>query len=873
MGNAASSFHVRLLIILYLFSGTSSLAYEVLWARMLSIQFGVSIFGVVVAVSAFMLGLGLGSVAGARIIRNGKQMLFIFAGIEAGIAAISLLLPIVFENMELVLVGLAAQWSVMAWHQLQFVMVFILLFLPALLMGFGFPLMLNVLRHSRASLSKIYGLNALGAAFGALLPLLLLPTLGWLGAMQSVAAISVVVAIGIVLIAMNTSANSNTLVISSAAEPRLKILNYKASLLAYAGIGAAAIILEIGWTRLFGMILLRTEYVLAIILAVYLLGIGLGSLLAVKLRQTYWFALLPIIASLFSILTLWCVPILTGLVNMNQYDSLLGVMMWQGGVIALLTLPVTLVLGAWLPLLTKKMGNTAGLGAYLYGVNSVGAAIGGLAAGFLLIPGIGTNGTIIFAALSLCVLGFTWANKKIAWLAVPLLLIFAYPVASMSTVAQLKPEIYANSLDLYRYEDAINITHVVERADGQRILLSDLQRMDASSDPTAIEVQKNQARLPLLFHENPRSVLFLGLGTGISAAGSLSFPQLNRTAVEISQGAINAAEQWFAPVNMDIMNQLNVVRDDARRYLMSTENRYDVIVGDLFHPDMVGRSALLSTQQFQRAKSSLSENGLFVQWLAINQFDIQSFEIVLRSFNKVFPNSVIFIDAFRLALVGPKNQFNGVSAIKNNMQRMSAKGQKQALGGEGVWTWLGRYWGHLDVGVGVTQDEWAPQIEYKLPVARYNGELDLVKLLNYLLQNRVSVKNAMLELAIEQAGKEEFERAFIGTDLAHRSWLALLTKQTQKGQRDLQFAYKANPKDRWIGFAIADGVMASLPPHNNAPNTKIILESVLKVRPDHPEALRRLWQIAQQAGDIQVADSLRKRLLAISPFEKKLVSR
>ena len=107
--------------------------------------------------------------------------------------------------------------------------------------------------------------------------------------------------------------------------------------------------------------------------------------------------------------------------------------------------------------------------------------------------------------------------------------------------------------------------------------------------------------------------------------------------------------------------------------------------------------------------------------------------------------------------------------------------------------------------------------------------------------------------------------------MAHRSWLALLTKQTQAGQRDLQFAYKANPKDRWIGFAIADGVMASLPPHNDAPNTKKILESVLKLRPDHPEALRRLWQISQQSGDLQEADSLRKRLLAISPFEKNLV--
>jgi len=866
MSGTLTSRNVRFLILLYLFSGTSSLAYEVLWARMLSIQFGVSIFGVVVTISAFMLGLGLGSILGTRLHRNIKQMLFIFAGIEAGIAAISLLLPILFENLEIALVNLAAQWTVMAWHQLQFVMVLVLLFLPALLMGIGFPVVLSVLRNSRASLSKVYGLNALGAALGALLPLILLPNLGWLGAIQSVAGISIAIAFGVLIIAINTSRAESFE--PSATQPRL--LGYKTSLLTYAGIGAAAIILEVGWTRLFGMILLRTEYVLAIILAVYLIGIGLGSLLAKKLRQPLWFTLLPIAAGFFAILTIWCVPLLATLVNMGNFDSLLAVMLWQGGMIGLLTLPVTLVLGAWLPLLTEKMGNAPGLGANLYGVNSLGAAFGGVVGGFLLIPNIGTNGTIIFAALMLCVLGLTWTNKKLAWFAVPLLIITALPVASMPSVAQLKPNIYANSLDLFRYEDAINITHVIERKDGQRILLSDLQRMDASSDPTAIEVQKNQARLPLLFHANPRSVLFLGLGTGISAAGSLGFPQLNRTAIEISQGAIIATRQWFAPVNMGIVNHTNIIRDDARRYLMSTTDRYDVIIGDLFHPDMVGRSALLSTQQFRRAKSRLSDNGLYVQWLAINQFDVKSFEVVLRSFNKIFPNSVIFVDAFRLALVGPKTQFKPVSAIKGNMQRISPEQQEQVLGGEGIWTWLGRYWGHIDVGSGVTQDEWAPQIEFKLPVARYNGELDLVKLLDYLLQRRIRVKDAIAELVISEDEKENFERAFIGTDLAHRSWLALLTKQTQKGQRDLQFAYKANPKDRWIGFAVADGVMASLPAHNDAPNAKRILESVLKVRPDHPEALRRLWQMTLQSGDLQVADSLRQRLLAISPFDKSL---
>ena len=99
----------------------------------------------------------------------------------------------------------------------------------------------------------------------------------------------------------------------------------------------------------------------------------------------------------------------------------------------------------------------------------------------------------------------------------------------------------AGSRDLYRYEDAIAITQVIEQNDGQRVLLTDLRRWDASTEPTAVFVQANQARLPLLLHAGPRTVLFLGIGTGISLAGSLPFPDLERSAVELSQGSIEAA--------------------------------------------------------------------------------------------------------------------------------------------------------------------------------------------------------------------------------------------------------------------------------------------------------------------------------------------
>jgi spermidine synthase len=859
----------RTLLLLYFLSGLVSVAYEVLWVRMLSLQFGVSIFGVVITVSAFMAGLGVGSIVGRRISSKSRQPLMLYGLLEGGVAILTVLMPWLLQlgEPELARIGISSGLGV--WYSLQLLAIGVLLFLPALLMGIAFPVILRAIKDTPVGLGQIYGLNAFGAAIGALFPLLLLPRFGWLDAMHIVAATGGLLG-GTAMYAAYLFRQSFRAEQSESETTGQSPGKY--ILLSYAGIGAAALMLEIGWTRLFGMILLRTEYVLAIILAVFLGGMGFGSVIARHLKNDKWFIVMPVLASGFSILSLWLIPSLSEWAEATRDSSFLVALAQQGALLAVVTFPVTLVFGAWLPLLTRRFGGGGGGGggggALLYGVNSLGAAAGALLAGFLLTPLIGTSATLVMASLSVLVLGLLWSSGGKAWFTVPVLVLIAYPVMSMPRVEQLLPQLYHDTVDVYSHEDAIAITHVVEKKDGQRLLLADLQRMDASSDPAAVEVQKNQARLPLLLHPAPKTVLFLGLGTGISAAGSLAFPGLQRTAVELSQGAIDAAQQWFATVNDNVVDHLQIIHDDARHFLMSDNHQYDVIIGDLFHPDLVGRSALLSVQQFQRAQQHLSVNGVFVQWIALNQFDVGSLDIVLRSFQKVFPEAMVFVDAFRMALVGSKGLSNSQTLLAN-LARMDGAHREAATGGEGAWTWLGRYWGHLPVKEGPVQEEWAPLIEFRLPYARYNGDLDLSKLIDYMLQQRPYVKKAADELQVNKDDFAAFERAYIGTELAQRSWLALLREQTKEGERLLKLAYDANPKDRWIGFAVADNVMAMLDAGRirNASEHKV-LESVLRIRPDHAEALKRLWRLELRAGDTGAAQKYRLRLSKISPLDR-----
>src|SRR3569623_337643 len=417
----------RLLVLVYFFVGLTSIAYEVLWVRMLGRQFGASSFGVIITVAAFMAGLGGGSLLGTVIAPRLRRPLLLFALLEAAVALFSLAMPALFQALGARLTLASADNGLGAWYGLQASAYFLVLFVPAFAMGMGFPAVLRVFTATPVVMPR---------EAARLRP-------GWL------------------------------------------------TLTMYAGVGAAALILEIGWTRLYGMILLRTEYVLAVILSVFLLGIGAGSLWVRASARPAWLVGLPLAASVRALLSVWGLPLLAAWADQpRDYGSLSAALLRQGAAVALLTMPVTLLLGAWLPVLSNHLEQGGRVsGAWLYGVNAMGAAGGALLGGFVLIPWLGTTATIVVAALLLFFCGALLAPSRGLLIAAPLLAVLAYPVVSMPPVNKLLPSSQADVHDLAVYEDAHAITHVVEQADGQRLLLADLRRMDASSDPTAVAVQ------------------------------------------------------------------------------------------------------------------------------------------------------------------------------------------------------------------------------------------------------------------------------------------------------------------------------------------------------------------------------------------------
>jgi spermidine synthase len=850
------------LLLLYGISGFTALAYEVLWMRLVSTLSGASNFGLVATLIAFMAGLGLGSAFGARLRLSPRQALQLFAACEIFAALMSLVFPSIASLLERGFESMAGSLGISGWMGFHVLVSVLLLMVPATALGMTFPSVLRALANTAVGVGRIYGLNTLGGVLGALAPLVLLPWLGWGLALRIIAGIGLLVGVLALAYASRWDAlrpqQGDTVTAPRPPWPEL---------LAYAGIGAAALMLEVGWTRLYGMVFMRTEYVLGVILAVVLLGIAIGSLLARRAGDAM-LNRLPLIAALSALMPLALLPRVSAWMETMSFSTLSGSLATQGAVMFALTLLATLSLGAWLPLIARRWADK-GAAAWLYGFNSLGAAVGAGAAGWLLLPWLGSAAVIGVAAIMLAVCGAYWCTLARARLLLLLLIPAVAFVWHLPPVSAMLPQAYGDTHDLSRYEDAVSTTQVVARTDGERILLDDLQRVDASTDPTAVAVQQNQARLPLLLHPGARSVLFLGLGTGITASVAHQIPGLKAVAVELSPGAIRASGRWFGRFNGDAPKWLDIRHDDARRFLMADTRHFDVIVGDLFHPDLAGRGLLLSLQQFQRVRACLSPSGVFTQWLALNQFDLTSLKVVLATFRAVFPHNMMVLDGFHLAMVGFRGPMPQADAIK----AWAGKHSAALTGGEGWQTWLGRDLGPIPSFASPVQDEWSPVVEFRLARVRIEGDLDVARILGWLIQHKPKPGDLLASWHLDKADVQAVSSATLATDAMMHAWEAMFSGRSGSVPTFMRLAYEANPHDRWVGFAVADAMARRI--HQLQPDDKKAekdWEGVLSVRPDDVAALRALWHLALKHGQTQRAAMLYARLERLIPLDPEILA-
>ncbi len=326
--------------------------------------------------------------------------------------------------------------------------------------------------------------------------------------------------------------------------------------------------------------------------------------------------------------------------------------------------------GALFPSLLRFAGTLVSLPATavgrLYSINVLGSILGSLIAGFLLIRTFGVGKSILLLSfLYLLTALYLLKAFNLAFKRRPVLLLATAFLLSCAAAFSLFGRPPGPAAGPARLLDTIEGSHatvtVVEEKGNIRMRINNSYTLGDTFDLTR---QHFQAELPLFLHPDPRKIFFLGLGTGITAAAALTFPVDSVTVCELLPEVIEASRTYYAPYLNGLFSdpRVTVIAEDGRNYLQGTQERYDVIVSDLFLPWKAGTGNLYTVEHFKNVRKRLTNEGLYVQWLPLYQMSEEEFTIIANTFLQAFPQATLWLATFfpqrpTIALVGAGEGF------------------------------------------------------------------------------------------------------------------------------------------------------------------------------------------------------------------------
>ena len=432
-----------------------------------------------------------------------------------------------------------------------------------------------------------------------------------------------------------------------------------------AGTGALALALEVLWTHLFAQVLHNSVYSFTAIIVVFLVALALGATLVAFLLRlaapTTVAAAALIVAAGASIGGLWIFLYLTdGLTYFGMRTGLLEYLLRITFLAAVTIGPAALASGMVLPALWaawKERTSIAQPLGDLTAANLFGGVVGAVGTGFLLVPVLGIRTSLLVVAVAYVLLAdlLTPQQTRLRPLAYAALLgiVLANPLRAPLVHLRSQDETLRGIM-----EGANGIVTVTQSDNDLQLRLDNYYVLGRSA---AAESERRQGLLPLLLHPHPRRAAFIGLATGITASAGPALGIEQTTVVEVVPEVATAARAYFKPWNANLLGRSDVrlIIDDGRRYLTGAQDRFDVIVSDLFVPWNPGTGNLYTKQMYEAAARRLEADGLFCQWLPLYQLTREEFDIIARTFMAVFPRVSLWRNDFysELPVVGLVGQF------------------------------------------------------------------------------------------------------------------------------------------------------------------------------------------------------------------------
>lgn len=670
---------MHLLLPLMIFvSGCAALVYELAWIRMLYPVFGLSIYSVSIVLATFLGGLGLGSYFAPDLVRRFKgNLLVLYGSLEFGIAAASLLVPMMKPLITTLFVALAPyEASGSTLWLIKFLLSSMSMLPVTFLMGLTVPCLVVVMEEQavfrgKPVIAMVYGVNTLGGMTGVFLAGFWLM---WQFGLQNTHAIAmglnIIVACTAFILSRSLSAYSAEAPLEQQAGREQSDgtgASYGYYLLLFALAGFAALSYELIWTRLLVFFLQSSTYSFAIILLIFLFGIGIGSLLhswfaarrTLDLGQTMMLAALCQVGiagyNLAAIYLYTNIDIVwAALLSILGSGSWEVVLLQKAIITSLIALPSTLIMGFSFPVLASilyKKGFGAGEAiGRLYGANTAGTVLGILLTGLFLFDTIGVQSSLLMMSVINLVIACIFALSSIRTPSFYRTGFAAIAVVTL-TLAVLMPgdlvysnyEKYKQNI-LYFNEHASDIVMVHEgdtKGDGKpmRELAFHDGRGTCNTSLAWVYLNKQFAFSAMAHNPAAKDVLVISMGCGNTAAAFTAFPIDRLDIVDISPGAFEAAE--FFPTNDGVMDNplVHPHVEDGRNYLLRTNRQYDVIELEppSIHTD--GVVNLYTREFYELAWSRLKPGGVLSQWIHSSEAGGETTKILVNTMLSVFPNA------------------------------------------------------------------------------------------------------------------------------------------------------------------------------------------------------------------------------------------
>ncbi len=744
------------LLLLFIGSGCAAMIYEVVWLQLLQLVIGSTAASLGVLLGTFMGGMCLGSLLLPRLISGRRHPLRVYAVLELGIGLIGLAVLFGMPSIEDWYSRYAVPGS--SGLLLRAAVAVACLLPPTLLMGATLPAIARWVESGPEGVSWLgffYGGNIVGAVFGCLLAgFYLLRVFDMATATYVAAGLNLVVAVIALVLASGSTAGARATAAAAAdlGTVGATIPRSPGSWAIYPVIalsGMAALGAEVVWTRLLSLMLGATVYTFSLILAVFLIGLGIGSSLGALLtRRTFpsqfalgacqWLLTLAIAWTAVMIsrsLPYW--PISPGISTSPWYNIQLDLVrcLWA-------VLPPACLWGASFPLALAAVasrGQDPGrLVGGVYAANTVGAIVGAVLFSLVLIPRIGTAGaervliglaaTAALLALvpllgpasikarlaSLVVLaGLIGAAGWLAWTVTPMpWATVAFGRQAIMAQGRTGPEIVkevpkgpdAPEISCIYVGEGMNVSvAVTETQEGVRSFHG-AGKIQASTLPTDMRLQRMLGHIPALVHKKPESVLVVACGAGVTAGSFIPYPEVKRIVIcDIEPLVPTTVTPMFSNENYGVVDgidkenphmvdgkQVEVMFDDGRHFLRTTKEKFDIITSDPIDPWVKGCASLNTVEYYQMCRDHLNPGGIVSLWIPLNESDLETTKSLIATFFQVFPNGILWsnerdnlgYDAVLFAQVEPT--VIDLDEVQRRLRRPDYKKVKKSLSDVGL---------------------------------------------------------------------------------------------------------------------------------------------------------------------------------------------